>query len=324
MPPIATIIQFPYSGYESGSDRQKNFWELVAACRSNPDSEQPIVILNMDTKFRGKAEAFFQDRNNYLPVDVQEVWSVDTCQMWLAGWGYVLENYPEVSRIVQVAGDVDTVVNIRSFLTSVRGFVAMGDPWDLIIGDFESVNLKSAKELIDVYGTFPLLANWFDIVAEKIQEFPIKKPRSEFLNIKVDTLLNPILRGNLTSEEPSKQNPNDNEGFLTYRKFAYEQTLNMIIHSWDFQTSSWKYQLHEHLLGKIQDDGSFRKYRDCLDQIERTERMLRLLWREMNISPNLSNRKKFVDFMDEYDRLDARSKAILETARITIRALLGT
>jgi hypothetical protein len=293
--------------------------------------------------------------------------------MWLSGWGYVIDKFVEkgVSRIVQLPGDVESVKDEQDFFNSLKEFIAFGDPWDIIIGDFSSGSRFNAKDLIDWYGTYALMANWFPDITQAILKLRLNKPRSEFLNIRVETL----------------------STLLEYRKFAYEQTLNMLIRSWDpdkgnqllFSVGSdlvgeldkcemptrlreqfqgcgkaltpqtlvdvrqagsnwiivdadkkyfvqsenqtlnvyegqgdWRYEIFRHMLGEFRDDSSFREYRVCLDQIERTERMLKLLWREIN-EPTSQSEK---DFIEDYHALDRRSTSIRENARIIIRNLL--
>ncbi|MCK5081952.1 MAG: hypothetical protein KAR31_03515, partial [Candidatus Omnitrophica bacterium] len=81
--------------------------------------------------------------------------------------------------------------------------------------------------------------------------------------------------------------------------------------------------------GSLSDNKSFRDYSSCIDQIERIERMLSLLWREIKEPEKKSgvSDKKFEDqytvFSNEYDNLRTKSKGIMETARTTLRALLG-
>jgi len=120
------------------------------------------------------------------------------------------------------------------------------------------------------------------------------------------------------------------KSLLKTRKFAYEQTLNMLIRSWDHTNKCWKHKITKMDLGIVSDDNSFRKYEDCLDQIERTERMLKLLWREINIIPEdlletdpQEYEEKYQEYIDLYDRLDRRSTSIRENARIIIRNILG-
>ena len=265
------VIMFPYSGYEPGTQREKVFWEIVHCCRDVVSDRPPIVVLNRDTERRGKAAAFLKATEGKRAaktsqVLIQRAWSVDTCQMWLSAWGRVIDD-PDTKdddRIVQLPGDIDTISagddDRESFFDKLGAFIDIGR-WDIIFGDFSSGNIYNAKELIDLYGTYALMANWFPDVAQASRRPPLRlnKLRSEFLNIKVETL----------------------KVLLDYRKFAYEQTLNMLIHSWNFKNKAWKYEIAKKDLGVLKDDSSFRQYRECLDQIERTERMLKLLWREI-------------------------------------------
>jgi hypothetical protein len=291
------VIMFPYSGYDAGSDRERLFWSLVECSLDATRNQPPLVVLNRDTERRGKADSFLGDAR-LESVEVYKVWSVDTCQMWLAGWGYVIDNYRDVSRIVQLPGDIDAVSEPRKFFNDLQMFIALNGRWDIIIGDFGTDRKWGAKDLIDQYGTYPLLANWFPQLARAILEQPLNKPRSEFLNIRIRVL----------------------ENLLDHRKFAYEQTLNLLIRSWDFEQADWKYDIKIARLGVLHDDRSFRKYRACLDQIERTERMLKLLWREI-YEP--SKESQYQEFIDQYHRLDQISTSMRENARIAIRVLHG-
>ena len=317
------VILFPYSGYNTlavngkGSDKSKRrakfFSQLINFCKElshqNPNllDPTPVVILNRDTENKGGADEFL---NSPLKdqVDLVRVWSVDTCQMWLNGWGYVLDNFKTIKRIVLIPGDIDSVKEIRSglFWKSIKPFILHNES-DIVIGDFTTSNKFGAKDLIDQYGTYALLANWFNDLSQKILQLPLNKPRSEFINIDT-TILNELLKE---------------------RKFAYEQTINLLIHSYDFSEKKWKYTISTVKIGEIDDDDSYRQFSGCLDQIERTERMLRLIWREINEpkpprnDPNYDPKKEYERFLKDYDRLDRFSTSIRETARIVIKNLLG-
>lgn len=294
-----TVIMFPYSGYKANTTREELFWEIISHCREVADDPAPLVVLNRDTERRDQAQVFLRDRRS-KEVTIHRAWSVDSCQMWLAGWGALIDSCPDASRVVQLPGDIDAVADKRGFFASLGVFIALREPWDLVIGDFATGEMFSAKDLIDLYGTYPLLANWFPEISRKIQTLPLYKPRSEFLNMSCTAL----------------------EGMMSCRKFAYEQTLNMLIRSWDFDRRNWKHRIASHRLGTLHDDRTFRQYRECLDQIERTERMLRLVWREVNEPPPGAPQTTYKEFNDEYDKLDQKSTAIRENARLTIRSLL--
>ena len=298
---IKTLIIFPYSGYELRSKRERVFWEIVDKC--NGIDNCPVIVLNRDTEIRQKADTFLNNVRS-TNLDVVKVWSVDTCQMWLSGWGHIIDNYKDCSRIVQIPGDIDTVKSERRFFSNLTGLIQANVP-DIVIGDFHSQDQYSSKELIDTYGTYPLMSNWFPQVTKKIQSLPLLKPRSEFLNFNISIL----------------------KELLCYRKFAYEQTLNSLIRSWNCEENKWRYNINIQFLGELEDDKTFRQYRDTLDQIERTERMLKLLWREINEPKETGNidddEFNYKSFSAEYDLLDKKSTGMRESARTTIKALLG-
>jgi hypothetical protein len=323
------VIMFPYSGYESGTQREQLFWETLRCCWKTTNNLPVLVVLNRDTEQQGKADAFLADtstagteeatgvllvRKTWSggrevasgPLIIHRCWSVDTCQMWLSGWGQVIDRLSadqNDDRLVQLPGDIEAISDHTSFFNSnLKRFIKTGD-CDIAVGDFSSGDMFGAKELVDLYGTYALMANWFPEVAKQIRQTALNKPRSEFLNIRVGTL----------------------RKLLKHRKFAYEQTLNMLIRSWDFGKNDWEYEILIQPLGVIKDDSTFRQYRDCLDQIERTERMLKLLWRdiydpEKKSPPALSDQQSFID---QYDTLDRHSTSIRESARITLRNFLG-
>ncbi len=293
------IIIFPYRGYAKGSGHERLFWKVVERCREIAKDDRPVVVLNADTEHRKGAAAFLENRNSHR-VEVHRVWSVDTCQMWLSGWGYVLDKYPKKDRIIQLPGDIDWVARSQDFFKHLDGFLKCGEQSNLAIGDFDAGGRFDAKTLIDYYGTYALMANWFPEITNKVLQLPLNRPRSEFLNIDVATL----------------------RKLLDYRKFAYEQTLNMLIRLWDFQTHDWQHgiQVRSHSLGKLADEGNSRQYRECLDQIERAERMLKMLWREIYLPE--TQRFDREDIWDRYHDLDQRSTSVRQTARIIIGNLL--
>jgi hypothetical protein len=296
---IYPVIIFPYTGYEKASSRESMFWAVVECClKANPEIP-PTIVINRDTHERKQTEAFFKNKSSGKTCHVLFAWSVDTCQMWLGGWGHIIDkinkyNAKDENRIVQLPGDIDNVTCRKKFIVALERFIVSNDE-DIVIGDFSSGDLFNAKELIDLYGTYALMANWFPKVAREIHTLPLNKPRSEFLNINIKVL----------------------RELLGFRKFAYEQTLNMLIRSWDFKNNKWRYKLGVENLGILKDDSSFRRYRDCLDQIERTERMLKLLWREIKYDDKISS-----EFIRLYDRLDHNSTSIRESSRIIIRNFL--
>ncbi len=298
------VIIFPYQGYENNKKCEYFFWWTVEKCKGIDPN--PIVVLNKDTEANGNAVSFLSDKR-FKSLDVIKTWAVDTCQMWLTSWGYVLDNFKDAKRIVQIPGDIDYILEENEFYDNLTKFIEITTT-DISIGDFVTGDIYCAKSLVDTYGTYTLLANWFPEISKSIRSLPLNRPRSEFLNIKTSVL---------------------RELLINNRKFAYAQTLNFIIKSWDYLNNCWEYQISGVPLGTLSDNKSFRKYRGSIDQIERIERMLSLLWREIKEpKPNedMSNYDSeilYKSFSDEYDRLYQKSKGIMESARTTLRALLG-
>ncbi|MFH1414514.1 MAG: hypothetical protein ABIH89_00290 [Elusimicrobiota bacterium] len=297
------IIIFPYGGYEHNKQCEYFFWWTVDKCKEL--DLNPIVVLNRDTVINNKANSFVED-DRFQELEVIETWAVDTCQMWLIGWGYVLDRYPESERIIQIPGDIDYIDKEDEFYQNLGYFIKQQDK-DITIGDFRPGEEYSAKGLVDTYGTYALLANWFPEISKSIRALSLNRPRSEFINFKA-SVLHDLLKNN--------------------RKFAYEQTLNFIIKSWNFAEKKWKYSISVFPLGTLSDERSFRQYSGSIDQIERTERILALLWREIkepedSKNNTLSFEECYKDFSDEYDKLYNKSKGIVISARTTLRAFLG-
>lgn len=298
------VIIFPYRGYENNTQCQWYFWWTIDRCKEI--DPKPIVVLPRDTVIRGDAASFIKDER-YKTLEIVQTWTVDTCQTWLTGWGHVLDNHPEVERIVQIPGDLDYVNEDVEFYDNLGDFIEMTDS-DIAIGDFGTGDKYNSKGLVDTYGSYPLLANWFPEISKSIRSLPLHRPRSEFLNIKTSVL---------------------KELLINNRNFAYEQTLNFLIKCWDFKDAKWRYSIKTSGLGTLSDNKSYRDYRSCVDQIERIERMLSLLWREIKEPQKPDGEKnrifetQYTDFSNEYDNLRNKSKGIMETSRTTIKALLG-
>ena len=151
------IILFPYSGFIKNDPREKLFWALIDCCREETNKQSPIVVLNKDTESRGGAKAFLENKRTKNEITLYKCWAVDTCQMWLAGWGFVMDNQPirNNDRIVQLPGDIDLVGGMEgnhdSFFNELGAFISGGNNWDIVFGDFSSGDIFHAKELIDLY-----------------------------------------------------------------------------------------------------------------------------------------------------------------------------
>ena len=94
---------FPYIG-DDDEVRDKLIQIIEAILKTgnnlNTSNMKPVLIVNKDTVYRQMYKKF----ENYLgkkgkiglldkdKIDIKEVWAVDTCQMWLAGFGKIIDD----------------------------------------------------------------------------------------------------------------------------------------------------------------------------------------------------------------------------------------
>jgi hypothetical protein len=266
---------------------------------------RPVLVVDKDTIYNGWYGIF----ENYLEkkgeggllgkLDIRKVWAVDTCQRWLEGFNTIIEDKEgdptdDTAYVLQIPGDLKDVhgdfADFIDRLSTLKAWIE-ADMYDFVIGDFD-VEPEKSKHLIDMYGTYPLLFNWFPEIARKLREDRIKRPRSEFFAVSIDFL----------------------KKILLERKFAYEQTLAFLIHALSDKENKWS--IKRHYIGKISDYEVNRGFREANDQIERTERLLKFLWREKNGKDSFN--------VKEFERLDRRSTAIREAAIVSLENFLKT
>lgn len=309
------VIITPISGVED-SEKGDIFDRLISDCSKHTKS-LPIVVLDSKTRWWGK-DGKIRKLAGEKKIVLVECLCVDTCQMWLEGWNHVFssQDVEDVDRIVLLPGDLVQIADTKEFFHNLEHFVKATSP-DMLLGQFK-VKKASGKALIDQYGVYPLLANWFPKVSKLIHGEGIERPRSEFLNMDARRL----------------------KKLLEKRSFAYEQTLNMIIRIVETPKEvdldppngdpmdSW---FHSHVqimnLGEVSDDSSARAFSGCIDQIERTDRLLRFMWRELNLPPEplpTEPDEKYREFLKEFSLLARTSSEVRHAAVVAIRALLGT
>jgi hypothetical protein len=146
---------------------------------------------------------------------------------------------------------------------------------------------NNSKQLIDTYGTFALLYNWFPAEAQEIRSFT-ERPRSEFFAIRHDFL----------SE------------LLRMRWYAYEQTVVMLL-----QAVLTKRRISRFFVGSISDLPEGREsLSSALQQVERTERVLKNVWRDRNCGRQ--------GWIEQFRTLEDRSGEIRSTASTILQNLL--
>lgn len=322
-PKIYPIIIYPYHQSSSNDNIKALYDELIDYFyRRNKDHDyqtdalgnrvprkayaKPITVLNYQTLHKGTEWSnSSQDQATFKACreiaeqysDVIEVWSVDTCQTWLHGLGYAYNQH--LSEEYASSDDVYWLIPADFNYSSPTGGEALDKlkMWgnkmmdvkrapDLLLGEIATPP-NSSKQLIDTYGTFGLLYNWFPNQAGKIREIT-NKPRTEFLALKHRLL----------------------EKVLQRRWFAYEQTLIILL-----LALNENHKIEKDDLGQITDSG---KHRDILagaiEQVERTERALKLYWREAN--------KDEPNWINEFRQKDAQSEQIRGAALTILGEML--
>jgi len=157
---------------------------------------------------------------------------------------------------------------------------------DVCIGEI-ATDHNDSKQVIDTYGTFALLYTWFPTEAEEIRQFT-ERPRSEFFAV----------RHNFLQEA------------LTQRWYAYEQTVVMLL-----QAVFTRKHISRFFVGSISDLPQGREsVASAVQQVERTERVLKSLWRERNGSKS--------SWLDEYRLLEGQSEQVRRGALTIFQNLL--
>ena len=297
---IHPIIIYPFTHPRDPKHVRALYENLIVSLAGNKRYAKPITVVNRQThytntlwKYDQKLNADFRAfRNDPLLKysQVIDAWCVDTCQMWLAGLGAAYDDHGTGDDAYWlIPGDFDYAgedgPNILKLLTKLPDAVIDHDQ-DICLGEI-NVPVNSSKQLIDTYGTYGLLYNWFPHEAQEIRA-KTDKPRTEFFAIS-HSFLREVLR---------------------QRWFAYEQTIVILL-----QAVLGKKRIHVEKLGKISDLPQGRdSLSAAMQQVERTERVLKLFWRERN--------QQQADWSERFKKLDTQSGQIRGSALVILENLL--
>jgi hypothetical protein len=222
--------------------------------------------------------------------DILDAWCVDTCQMWYTGLGAAFESGAPQDVYWLIPGDFNYGTDVgREVLGSLGNLPddVLAHDQDLCIGEI-ATDHNNSKQLIDSYGTFALLYNWFPAEAREIRQLT-ERPRSEFFAVRHSFL----------------------EEMIRQRWYPYEQTLVMMLHG-VFN----KKRLARVFVGNISDlpEGN-ESLVSAMQQVERTERVLKAIWREQNQSKT--------NWIEEYRLLESRSEQVRRSALTILQNVLG-
>jgi hypothetical protein len=308
-PKIHPVVIYPFSQPKS-LDGLSKLYDSLKALDSDPRFERPVTIVNNQTHYRSDpiraadpavAKAYEDAIGTIVSPtsDVTRAWSVDTCAMWLRGLGDSFQSAKDKNAhhdiFWLIPGDFNYATPEGA--TALNRLIEIplkvyDHHCNICIGEIE-VPLNSAKQLIDTYGTYGLLYNWFPAEAQGIRKLT-SKPRSEFFALTYDILERALIES---------------------RWFAYEQTLMILLQNMHGQATITRIVPVE--LGRISDDESTRSTLSAaMQQVERTERALKLFWREQ------AEREMRMDWHDEFRQLDAQSESVRTAAMVILRRLL--
>ncbi|MBN8248546.1 MAG: hypothetical protein J0L84_14040 [Verrucomicrobia bacterium] len=253
---------------------------------------RPVTVVDRKTHHANAASRGYLDfRTQTAAVcsDLVDAWCVDTCQMWYTGLGQAYDRGAAGDVYWLIPGDFNYGTPVgQELLGRLHDLpeILLDLDQDLCVGEIITDH-NNPKQLIDTYGTFALLYTWFPKEAREIREYT-ERPRSEFFAIRHE-FLGEVLR---------------------QRWFAYEQTVVTLLHA-VFQQK----RISRFCVGEITDlhDGG-ETLASALQQVERTERVLKTLWR--------ARHEGDPDWIARYRLLEQQSEAVRRTAQILLGNLL--
>jgi hypothetical protein len=222
--------------------------------------------------------------------DILDAWCVDTCQMWYSGLGAAFERGGAEDVYWLIPGDFNYGTGVgQEVLSRLHDLpeIILELDQDLCIGEI-ATGQGDSKQLIDTYGTFALLYNWFPTEAQEIRQFT-ERPRSEFLAIRHAFLAE----------------------VLAQRWYAYEQTVVILL-----QAIFSRKRIARFFVGNISDlPGGREPLASAIQQVERAERVMKSLWRERN--------HHLPDWAAQYRALETHSEQVRRTALTILQNVLG-
>jgi hypothetical protein len=273
----------------------KALYQLIVRLDGEPDQyTRPITVLDRKTHHRNSTDpAFLEFRKSTVArcSDILDAWCVDTCQMWYTGLGRAFEQGQAGDIYWLIPGDFNygsgAGQEVLSRLEDLPAIVAeLGQ--DLCIGEI-TTDHNHPKQLIDTYGTFALLYNWFPDEAKEIRQVT-ERPRSEFFALNHEFL----------------------REMLQERWYAYEQTVVILLRA----IMNGK-RISRFIVGAVSDLPEGREsLNSALQQIERTERLLKSLWRERHAEA--------ANWTAQYQALEAQSEATRKSALVLLHQLLAS
>src|SRR5438034_347833 len=290
---IHPVVIYPFRQPNDYSDLEALYLFVARLDAEKDEYARPITVVDRKTHSAMlEDESFLKFRKKTVArhSDILDVWCVDTCQMWYSGLGMAFERGSPEDVYWLIPGDFNYGTAMgQEVLGRLHDLpeIILELEQDLCIGEI-AADHNNSKQLIDTYGTFALLYNWFPAEAQEIRQFT-ERPRSEFFAVRHSFL------GEV----------------LTQRWYAYEQTVVMLLHA--VFTNK---HISRFFVGNISDLPEGREsIASAMQQVERTERVLKSLWRERN--------QPKAGWTEQYRTLETQSEQICRTALSILQNLLG-
>lgn len=290
---IHPVVIYPFRQSDDYTDVEE-LYRLVARLDSERDRyARPLTVIDRKTSASMNGNKRFLDFRKHTVAahsDILDAWCVDTCQMWYSGLGMAFDRGTPGDVYWLIPGDFNygtaTGKEVLSRLHDLPEIIQELNQ-DVCVGEI-ATDHGNSKQLIDTYGTFALLYNWFPNEAQEIRQYT-ERPRSEFFAIRHE-FLGEVLR---------------------QRWFAYEQTVVTLLHAVFTER-----HISRFFVGQISDLAEGREsLASALQQVERTERVLKTLWRERN--------QATPDWINQYRKLETQSEEIRRTAQSILQHLLS-
>lgn len=290
---IHPVIIYPFKQPAHYSDLTA-LYELVA--RLDGDKKRyarPITVIDRKTSLTMEGNQAFQEFRRKTIArhsEILDAWCVDTCQMWYTGLGMAFDRGAADDVYWLIPGDFNYGTPVgQEVLGRLHDLpeIVLELEQDLCVGEICTDHCNS-KQLIDTYGTFALLYTWFAAEAQEIRQYT-ERPRSEFF----------ALRHSFLYE------------CLGHRWYPYEQTVVMLL-----QAVFSRRKISRFFVGNISDLPEGREpLSSAVQQVERTERVLKSVWRERNQSRP--------DWVDQYRALAEQSERVRRAGLTILHNLLA-
>ncbi len=179
---IHPVVIYPFRQPADGAHLEQLYQLIARLNRAKNVYARPITVIDRKTHVANEHnQQYLEFRKKTVArhSEILDVWSVDTCQMWYSGLGRAFERGAAEDVYWLIPGDFHYGPAVgREVLGRLHDLpeICLELQQDLCIGEI-ATDHNNSKQLIDTYGTFALLYNWFPGEARAIRQYT-ERPRS--------------------------------------------------------------------------------------------------------------------------------------------------